>query len=355
MGIIDNGEQTHECRNLDTLEKAAAAAAQNGNIGIQKLTAEHLAGGRHGAHQDRNVAVSKRALHAPVGNERSRAHKRMYLLGDRLRFERSFVGRVVLAVGGHINEHKLRLRDGTVIVCAALELGIFIIIYLAQFCRHTGAEHMVCALDDLASGAEIFLKHYAHGLIFLRCIKVCVGQIFLGEYRGVGKAEAVDGLLDIADHEQVRPVLGHGTENCVLHTVDILILVDHYLRVALRKLPRKRRRLTRFICEKPGGEVLKVRKVDLGTALFLGGIGFVEIERQLQERTHGRCCLLHIRCKLFLGGAQHIGKLSRRFFAAVPQSLYVLGKLRVGRIAQGLELRKLYGQKLPCPVPAVGA
>ena len=101
--------------------------------------------------------------------------------------------------------------------------------------------------------------------------------------------------------------------------------------------------------------MLKVRKVDLGTALFLGGIGFVEIERQLQERTHRRCGLLHVASKLFLGGAQHIGKLSRRLFAAVPQSLYVLGKLRVGRIAQGLELRKLYGQKLPCPVPAVGA
>ena len=55
----------------------------------------------------------------------------MYLPGDRLRFERRFVGRVILTVGGDIHEHKLGLRNSAVIACTALELGVFVVVYLA--------------------------------------------------------------------------------------------------------------------------------------------------------------------------------------------------------------------------------
>ena len=52
------------------------------------------------------------------------------------------------------------------------------------------------------------------------------------ENRRIRKAEAIDRLLDVANHEAVFPLLGHRAEEAVLYLIRILILVDHDLFVA---------------------------------------------------------------------------------------------------------------------------
>ena len=90
---------------------------------------------------------------------------------------------------------------------------------------HDRAEDIVARFEHRLARAEVAAEDDAARLAVLRLIGVLVGAVLFQKDGRVGQTEAVDALLDVADHEQVALVLRKGAENRVLHGVRILILV----------------------------------------------------------------------------------------------------------------------------------
>ena len=85
---------------------------------------------------------------------------------------------------------------------------------------------------------------------------------------------------------------------------------------------------------------------------FVPAEGPVKIQGHIQQGLHGRGGEPQLGHQLFRRGIQQRLQIAHGFFAGVPPAFQQLGELRIGRIAQGLQLFKLDGQAVPGPVPA---
>ena len=109
---------------------------------------------------------------------------------------------------------------------AKVQLRFFIVADAAESFVHDPPEQVVHAVHDLLPraivGGEIDLP-------VRRPLRFVKGPVFLKEDLRVCAAETVNALLDVADHEEVRPAVflaGERIKKGVLHVVDVLVLID---------------------------------------------------------------------------------------------------------------------------------
>ena len=77
----------------------------------------------------------------------------------------------------------------------------FVVVHAADLTAHDPHEDVIYAVKHLAPAAEILIEidSFGHRII------VTIQVVFLHEYFRPGKAEAINALLDISDHESVEP------------------------------------------------------------------------------------------------------------------------------------------------------
>ena len=105
---------------------------------------------------------------------------------------------------------------------AGIEFFSFSIVHASSIPRHGPQKDVIYRIEDDRDAAEVppQVDTALHGLFI-----TAEGLVFIEEQRRVGQAEAVDALLDIADHEAVI-VARDETGNEFLDTVRILVLID---------------------------------------------------------------------------------------------------------------------------------
>ena len=134
---------------------------------------------------------------------------------------------------------------------------------IAHCLAHDRAEDIVARLEHCPARAEIAAEDDAARRT-RRCL-LSIGEraVFLEEDRRVRKAEAVDALLDIADHEQIALVFRERTEDRVLHGVRVLILVHRDLGVLRGQRFRQRGRRAAVIqkAHRKMLQIVEIRRV----------------------------------------------------------------------------------------------
>ena len=318
MRVIDDGEHGDERGDLDALKEAAALNGGHGDAVLAEDAPVHAADGVGGAEENGDVPILKGALPAAGRDGRPGGDKRIYLPGDKLGLKSGLIRAVLVLALGHGEEHKLRLRDRRWVLCPAAESRRVVIVHVAQGAGHAQGEHAVRPIENFTPGAEILAQQDAARLGGFRGLIVGIAQVFLGEDGGVGKAETVNGLLDVPDHEEVLPGSRHGVEDRVLHAADVLILIDHDLGKAAGDARCRLGRAAVGVREQLRGKVLKVGIVyQAATALILGILA-VKVKGDLEQRLHcgggelhlaqerggiGIERILHAVHRLFAGGA----------------------------------------------------
>ena len=168
-----------------------------------------------------------------------------------------------------------------------VEFFPFPIIHAGRFCRHGPREDSVHGVEDDRNAAEIPPQVDAtlHGFFI-----AAEGLVFLQEQRRVGQAEAIDALLDIADHEAVV-LTGNEAGNEFLDAVRILVFVDEDLFILAAQLFGCRRRHGMFRRgiggeEDPQAEMFQVAEIDPALFLLRRPIGFGKIQGQRHQAIH---------------------------------------------------------------------
>ncbi len=116
-------------------------------------------------------------------------------------------------------------------------------------------------------------------------------MVFSHEKLGSGQTEAINTLLDVADHKQVFYAFGN-TGNCrkkrLLDVVAILVFIDHHFPEFFAILCSDLCRLLRFgIHQNPQCHVLQIREIDDVFGSLLGRKGIRKRLRQLHK--HDDC------------------------------------------------------------------
>ena len=134
---------------------------------------------------------------------------------------------------------------------------------IAHRLAHDRAKDIVARLEHRPARAEIAAENDAARRA-LRCLlRIGERAVFLEEDRRVRKAEAVDALLDVADHEQIALVFRERAEDRVLHGVRVLILIHRDLGVLRGQRFRQRRRRTAVIqkAHRKMLQIIEIRRV----------------------------------------------------------------------------------------------
>ncbi len=156
---------------------------------------------------------------------------------------------------------------------AEMQLRLLVIDDAAKRFIHDPPEEVVYPVHDLFFRAVVGRKIDPAGFRPRLC---SIAFVFLQENLRIGTAKAVNALLDIADHEQVRPSVifsGKRVQDLILNVVDVLVFVDDDLVKAFCKLPGKRRaRNVPILCsfrKQVQGIVLHADEIRHVTALHL--------------------------------------------------------------------------------------
>ena len=99
--------------------------------------------------------------------------------------------------------------------------------------RHCQPKYIVCRLKDRRVRTEIVRKQDTARLTVRGLRIVRKAAVLFQKNAGVSQPEAVDGLLDVADKEEILPLSRDRREDRILHAVGVLIFVDHDLCIAL--------------------------------------------------------------------------------------------------------------------------
>ena len=199
---------------------------------------------------------------------------------------------------------------------------------------------MVGGSEHRTAGAEILPQEDAPRRTGRGCAKIRKARVFLEEDRGVGEAEAVDRLLDVADEKEVAALARHGAENEVLHLRHVLIFIDHDLGIAPGELPRQLRRRAVVIREQLRGHVLEIGEVHKAAPPLLGGVGRAEVQRQRQQRLHGRGRRVQVGERLRGGDVDLLLQRLDGLFRRVALRLDAVAHIRVRRLARAAEARE---------------
>ena len=209
-------------------------------------------------------------------------------------------------------------------------------------------EHAVHGGYNLAARAEALAEKDAARLA-LGGGGVCEALVLFKEDRRVGQAEAVDALLYVADHEQAASAAGDGAYYVLLHAGDVLVLVDHHLGVAARQLQREGGGIPVLVREQLSGQVLRVGEVYQRAAALAARVLRVELQREVQQRGHGRGGGAHVAQQLRAWCGEVLCQLVQRLFARVAVRLHQLAQLsvRAERAEAGKAHRQCGAQRVP--------
>ena len=245
----------------------------------------------------------------------------------------------------------LRERHAALEAAGGAQRGAFVIVQLAQPPRHDAAENGVHRRHHLRPRAEVVAEEDAPRHALGRG-GVGIAEVFFQEDRGVGQAEAVDGLLHVAHHEEIAPLAGDGADDEVLHAGDVLVLVHHHAVEAARYLARGARGAAIGVSQQAGGHVLQVRVVHQRAAALFRRVAPVEVQQQREQRAHGPRRARQVAQQLGAVLGEEARQLAGGFFAALAPGLDEKGLFVLRRALEAADAREGHGQAGSRLVPA---
>ena len=357
--IVHHRQQRAQHRHLLGRVEPAARLRRHGDAMRLERGAVHGADAVGIAQQDDRVAIVRGALSAVFPHGRAAVDERVDAPRNVVRLQRGLFrrGRVVVRVR-QLEHGKLRLFAVVRVACSGTQAGRVVIVQLAKGAGHDVGKDVVGPFQHRAAGAEIFPQEDAPRRTGRGRAEVGKARVFLEEDRGVGEAEAVDRLLDVADEKEIIAAARHGAENEVLHLRHVLIFIDHDLGVAPGELPRQLRRRAVVIREQLRGHVLEIGEVHEAAPPLLGGVGRAEVQRQRQQRLHGRGCRAQVGDRLRGGDVDLLLQRLDGLFRRVALRLDAVAHIRVRRLARAAKsrerhvLQRRHGS-IPAPVAGV--
>ena len=186
------------------------------------------------------------------------------------------------------------------------------VVQLAAVAVHDKGKDVVHGGEDRLSGTEIIGEQDLARLAGGGLGGVAVGAVFCEEKVGIGQTEAVDGLLDVADEEEILAVLGDGLENRLLNGVGILVFVDQDLAERGGKLPRTGGWLAGITVGQEADrlmlEVGKIEKLALALGLTEGRVKAADKCQKSLERQKGRSEVGKDGCAFAVEGVQRVAQ-----------------------------------------------
>ena len=117
---------------------------------------------------------------------------------------------------------------------------------------------------------------------------VRIVSVFTQEDRRICQTEAIDGLLDVADHKTVSTLPGYGAEQTVLNLIGVLVFVHHDLLVALGDAERKLcRRFSVFLQEQANRKMFQIVEVEGMKPYLIPGIANRKCLSQRKQGANG--------------------------------------------------------------------
>ena len=217
---------------------------------------------------------------------------------------------------------------------------------------------MVGRFQHRAAGAEILPQEDAPRRTGRGLAEIRKARVFVEKDRRIGETEAVDRLLDIADEKEVAALARHRAEDEILHFRHVLIFIDHDLGIPPRELARKLGRRAVLVREQLRRHVLEIGEVHETAPPLFGGVGRAEVERQRQQRLHGRGRRVQVGKRLRGGDIDLLLQRLDGLFRRVALRLDAVAHVRVRRFARAAEarerhaLQRRYG-RIPAPVAGV--
>ena len=275
VGIVDHLQQGDQLRNLRAGQQIALLVAGDGDAPLLQRPDIGRSDGAHRAQQDHDIPSLDPARTGGGGDISRLPQQALDALGDPGGLGIPLFRVLRLVVIGKVDAVQLHRLLGRLLQnpAAAEGLGV-VIIHIAHGLAHGVAANVIRRVQDLRPGAEILGEQNAAGLPRQSLCAVGPGAVFFQENRWVRQAEAIDGLLHVADEEYIFPFPRDGEEDAVLQAVGILVFVHHDLPVALGDLPGDRRGRAAGGTEQPPGLLLKVGEIQpFAATLFLPPAG----------------------------------------------------------------------------------
>ena len=227
--------------------------------------------------QDHNVLGAHRTKAVPLPDGRSRPKH----FGNPLCHKGRFLRVLVFPGFDHVQLHggvQLYVRNS---LPERLRLTVD---KPADLGPHTGTKHVVHRVDDLSAGTEIVAQQNLSALLWLSLAGWHIIPVFLQKYPRIGQTELVDGLLYIAHQETVLSFPGQRIENCILHTVGILVFVHQDLPVA----PSDFQCGSSGICsgfsqQQIQCSLLQIAEIQAPAAAFRGGVIPIKLAHQRHQ------------------------------------------------------------------------
>ena len=217
--------------------------------------------------QNHDILRLHRSQSIPTADQRSLIQHIADLLRNKVCF---------FLIGVFPNFQSVKLRTGTIQRCMGYtfpQCFRFSISKAAHLRCHTGGKHIVYRLDHFRTGAEIVAEQNFSSLSGSCFLRVFVGMILLKENIRVCQSELVNRLLHITDHEAVVAFHSQRSEDRILHTVGILILIYHDFTETVADLHRRNRRpAAAFSQHKIQRFMLKIAEIQTSPAALGNGI-----------------------------------------------------------------------------------
>ena len=336
--IVHHRQQRAQHRHLLGRVEPAARLRRHGDAVRLERGAVHGADAVGAAQQDDHVTVVRGALSAVFPHGRTAVDERADAPRGVVRLQRGLFRRGCVVVCARQLEHgEFRQHIVAGVACSGAQPRRIVIVQLAERARHDVGKDVVGRFQYRAAGAEILPQEDAPRRTGRGYAEICKARVFVEEDRWIGETEAVDRLLDVADEKEVAAAARHGTEDEILHLRHVLIFVDHDLRVAPRELVCKLGRRAVLVREQLRRHVLEVGEVHETAPPLFGGIGRAEVERQRQQRLHGRGRRVQVGKRLRGGDIDLFLQRLDGFFRRVALRLDAVAHVRIGRLARAAE------------------
>ena len=295
MRIVHDREHRKDHGHLHTAVEVASRTGTDGNAHGEQDPAEYAAHGICRAQKDRDVPKADRAQRVAVPNGPV-LHEGKNLGGG--------LGRFGLQIGIFRflprKEQKLRNKAARSSLKAGNQHVRRSVIEIAQALAHAAAEHRVDGIQDFRDGAEIFLQ--ADDAFFAP--RFCIKAVFFIENLGVGKAKAINRLLQVADKEQVFSRPADRAEDLVLNPADILVFIHHHLGEARGDFFRRLGGGSVNAGQKADRQMLKIRKIQGVDAGLCAAELVFQLLHHREQGSHPARGIPKIRKNLRRGGGE---------------------------------------------------
>ena len=277
-----------------------------------------------GTEQNHDILRLHRSQSIPTADQRSLIQHIADLLRNKVCF---------FLIGIFPNFQSVKLRTGTIQRCMGNtfpQCFRFSISKTAHLRCHTGGKHIVYRLDHFRTGAEIVAEQNFSSLSGSCFLCIFVGMILLEENIGVRQTELIYGLLHVADHEAVVAFHSQRSEDRILHTVGILILVYHDLTETVADLQsRNRRTAAAFSQHKIQHFMLKIAEIQTSPAALGNGIiPFKGLNQRYQTSGTG-AGLLQVTQHLFRRVCKRTQTFLQTVFARISCCFNALNHFRI--------------------------